>query len=252
MESSISDWQIVERKLRRTPYIACLAGFAAVALGVWFPFSVGILVVAAGTGVVSFAFGWWRMHSRRDILIFDPGLQYTFGLPLVILVSAKNGGFAAAALVAAQCMAVCTFTWTGLFALFRRQLVRTLKRYEILSLTGADRSPLSLWERRLSFAIFGESDFQYARFANVQMPRWYRISARVVRAMGFLIFLASAWQMTREGSSVSVWLMGALVGVLVLALPSLPKAYIEQRNRLRGLRDGSFKEFLESERQKDR
>ena len=97
------------------------------------------------------------------------------------------------------------------------------------------------------------SDSQYERFANVQMPRWYRISAWVVRAVGFLIFLASAWRMTRDDASGSAWpVAGVLVGVLVLALPSLPKAYIEQRNRIRGLRDGSFKKFLEHEQQKNR
>jgi hypothetical protein len=97
------------------------------------------------------------------------------------------------------------------------------------------------------------SDSQYERFANVQMPRWYRITAWVIRVVGFPVFLASAWQMThQDASGSSLPIVGVIVGVLLLALPSLPKAYIEQRNRIRGLRDGSFKEFLEHEQRKDR
>ena len=55
-----------------------------------------------------------------------------------------------------------------------------------------------------------------------------------------------------DGAPGRFGLVGVLVGVLLLALPSLPKAYIEQRNRIRGLRDGSFKEFLENEQGKHR
>ena len=97
------------------------------------------------------------------------------------------------------------------------------------------------------------SDTQYERFANVRMPRWYCVTAWVVRVIAFVIFLASAWQMTHQDASGSSWpIAGVFVGVVLLALPSLPKAYIEQRNRNRGLQDGSFKEFLENERQKNR
>src|SRR6267142_6145873 len=96
------------------------------------------------------------------------------------------------------------------------------------------------------------SDSQYERFANVQMPRWYRIAAWVVRVLGFLIFLVSAWQATHQDISSSPWPMaGIIVGVLLLVLPSLPKAYIEQRNRFRGLRDGSFKKFVENGKRRD-
>jgi len=97
------------------------------------------------------------------------------------------------------------------------------------------------------------SESQYQRFAGVQMPQWYRITAWVVRVVGFLVFLISAWHMTHQGAPVSSWpIGGVLVGVLLLDLPSLPKAYIEQRNRIRGLRDGSFKEFLKNEQRKNR
>jgi hypothetical protein len=97
------------------------------------------------------------------------------------------------------------------------------------------------------------SDSQYERFANVQMPRWYRVTAWVVRVVGFLTFLVSAWQMTQQDASGWSWpIGGVLVGVILLALPSLPKAFIEQRIRIRGLRDGSFKEYLENEQRKNR
>jgi|SRR5438094_7046541 len=97
------------------------------------------------------------------------------------------------------------------------------------------------------------SDSHHERFANVRMPQWYRISAWVVRVIGFLIFLASAWYVTHADASGPAWPMaGVLVGIVLLILPSLPKAYIEQRNRIRGLRDGSFKKFLEDEKQKTR
>ena len=96
------------------------------------------------------------------------------------------------------------------------------------------------------------SDSLHDRFANVRMPQWYRISAWVVRAVGLLIVVISTWRMSREDSAASTWCAaGVLIGVLLLALPSLPKAYLEQRNRIRGLRDGSFKKFLDEE-QKNR
>jgi hypothetical protein len=96
------------------------------------------------------------------------------------------------------------------------------------------------------------SKTQHDRFANVQMPRWYRISAWIVRAVAFLILVVSAWVMTHQDATGSSWpIVGVIVGVLLLVLPSLPKAYIEQRNRIRGLRDGSFKEFLENEQRKN-
>jgi hypothetical protein len=79
------------------------------------------------------------------------------------------------------------------------------------------------------------------------------MTAWVVRVVGFLIFLVCAWQMTHQDATGSPWPMaGVLGGVLLVALPSLPKAYIEQRNRIRGLRDGSYNAFLESEQRKNR
>ena len=95
------------------------------------------------------------------------------------------------------------------------------------------------------------SDSQYNRFVNVKMPRWNRTVAWVVRIIGLVIFLVFLWEETREETSGSTWPMaGVLIGASLLVLPSLPKAYIEQRNRVRGLRDGSFKQFLKNEQRK--
>jgi hypothetical protein len=74
-----------------------------------------------------------------------------------------------------------------------------------------------------------------------------------MRAIGLLLLLGCAWLMTHSDASGPRWpIAGGIVGVLLLILPSLPKAYIEQRNRIRGLRDGSFKEVLDSEQRKNR
>jgi hypothetical protein len=99
-------------------------------------------------------------------------------------------------------------------------------------------------------AVMRETPHQ--RFANVQMPKWYRISAWIVRAVAFLILVVSAWVMKHQDATGSSWpIAGVIIGVLLLVLPSLPKAYIEQRNRIRGARDGSFQEFLKDEQRND-
>ena len=96
------------------------------------------------------------------------------------------------------------------------------------------------------------SETPQQRFTNVQMPRLYRISAWIVRVLAFLILVGSAWVMTHQDAIGSSWpTAGVIVGVLLLVLPSFPKAYIEQRNRNRGLRDGSFQEFLKDEQSKN-
>jgi len=120
--------------------------------------------------------------------------------------------------------------------------------------SGAPFTPRPcFWRRLLSKTLSVMSDADRERFTNVQMPRWYRITAWIVRVAGFIVCLSSGWQMTHQEASASSWpLAGVFVGAALLGLPSLPKAFIEQRNRIRGLKDGSFNEFLKHERQKDR
>ncbi len=89
------------------------------------------------------------------------------------------------------------------------------------------------------------------RFKNVQMPRWYGVVAVVARVGGFVALVGSVWLHLNSRLSGSVWLaVGLFGGIALLLLPSLPKAYLEQRNRIRGLRDGSFQEFLDEQNTK--
>jgi len=84
------------------------------------------------------------------------------------------------------------------------------------------------------------------RFRNVQMPPWYRIAAGVARVAGFVVLVGSAWlHLNSSFGGSGLLALGFFGGLALLILPSLPKAYLEQRNRLRGLRDGSFQEYLD-------
>lgn len=90
------------------------------------------------------------------------------------------------------------------------------------------------------------------RFRNVQMPQWYRVCAVVMRVVGFVSVAVSVWSLNHSNPSSSAWLaIGFFGGLTLLILPSLPKAYLEQRNRIRGLRDGSFQEFIEKRKTKE-
>jgi hypothetical protein len=86
---------------------------------------------------------------------------------------------------------------------------------------------------------------------NVPMPVWYRICAAVARVVGFALLVGSAWLHINSYATNSVCLaIGFFGGLALLILPSLPKAYLEQRNRMRGLRDGSFQEFIDDQKSK--
>lgn len=83
------------------------------------------------------------------------------------------------------------------------------------------------------------------------MPPWYRVTAVIARVAGFVAVVCSAWLHLNSSSGGSGWLaLGFFGGLALLILPSLPKAYLEQRNRLRGLRDGSFQEYLDEQHSK--
>ena len=87
---------------------------------------------------------------------------------------------------------------------------------------------------------------QHRQFFDVPMPGWYVPASYVVRIIGFGAFLLCAWRFTHSESVVSPWVFGGVLGgILLMLLPSLPKAFIEQRNRIRGLAGGTFHEHLQ-------
>jgi hypothetical protein len=86
------------------------------------------------------------------------------------------------------------------------------------------------------------------QFRNVPMPRWYRIGAVAGRVLGFVAMVATAWLFLHSSSGGSRWhALAFFAGLALLILPSFPKACLEQRNRLRGLGDGSFQQNLDEQ-----
>jgi hypothetical protein len=80
-------------------------------------------------------------------------------------------------------------------------------------------------------------------FYNVKMPSWYKLTSYIIRILGFSVFVYCLWWFVNY-RDFSIWsVMGFLAGIMFIALPSLPKAYIEQRNIIKGLKDGSFQDY---------
>lgn len=100
--------------------------------------------------------------------------------------------------------------------------------------------------RPLTPTVKNMKDEQHAEFFDAKMPRWYAITALILRFVGFALLIYSVWLLTRPHSSATWPIFGFLIGILLLVLPSLPKAYIEQRNRIRGFRAGSLQEHLKT------
>lgn len=95
------------------------------------------------------------------------------------------------------------------------------------------------------------SSSPHDQFRNVQLPPWFRVTTLVARVAGFVAVVCSAWFHLNSSSGGSGWIaLGFFGGLALLILPSLPKAYLEQRNRLRGMRDGSFQEYLDEQNSK--
>lgn len=92
------------------------------------------------------------------------------------------------------------------------------------------------------------NDTEHQRFFDVTMPKWYRKTALAVRVVGSAIALPCAWLMAHDSPDSSMWsVVGMIAGFLLLLIPSLPKAYIEQQNRIRGLRDGDFQQYFDKQ-----
>lgn len=87
------------------------------------------------------------------------------------------------------------------------------------------------------------------RFFDVQMPRRYCIGAFVFRVLCLAFIVAMlVVNILQEYEDVGTLVLALIVAAGLATLPSLPKALIEQRNRLRGLKDGTMQEFLDLEK----
>ncbi len=79
-----------------------------------------------------------------------------------------------------------------------------------------------------------------------KMPDWYNRIAFLWRGVcfGFVAGYFLAMRMREHDSTISAVFVILFSSILVV-LPSIPKAYIEQRNRIRALRNGSLGDNLE-------
>ena len=86
---------------------------------------------------------------------------------------------------------------------------------------------------------------RHKQFFDVEMPRWYRIlswTIRILCAVSIAVVLIWRSNLGIKATDTAVFI---IIGIaLVAALPSLPKAYIEQKNRLRGLKDGTLQDHI--------
>ena len=91
-----------------------------------------------------------------------------------------------------------------------------------------------------------DTDIQQKNFFNAEMPKWYKIISWIIYticSVGILIIFIISTIFNTVYSTSSVLI---IIGLTVIAmLPSIPKAFIEQRNRIRGIRDGSFQKHLD-------
>ncbi len=87
------------------------------------------------------------------------------------------------------------------------------------------------------------------RFFDVKMPRWFQRASFVFRSVCVSAIATVLVLHYTRGFPDLLMAVGMIIGFAVLlAAPSVPKAFIEQRNRLRGLRDGSLRELMELEK----
>ena len=83
---------------------------------------------------------------------------------------------------------------------------------------------------------------------SVEMPKWYTVSAALFRGvcLGFVLSVAfMQFLFPVPPGDIFVPVIAIIAAAILAALASLPKAWIEQRSRIRGMRDGSMKGFLE-------
>ena len=79
------------------------------------------------------------------------------------------------------------------------------------------------------------------RFYDLKMPRWYCIAAWACRVLGLVTTIGGLLVAVYVSEMESVGgFCCFFIGLILFVLPSLPKAFIEQWNRIKGLQDGSF------------
>jgi len=77
------------------------------------------------------------------------------------------------------------------------------------------------------------------------MPRWYRTLSLAIRVLcAIAIAIVFIWHESLGIKDTGIAALIVIFIALAAALMSLPKAVIEQRNRNRGLKDGTFQEYL--------
>jgi hypothetical protein len=84
---------------------------------------------------------------------------------------------------------------------------------------------------------------------NIEMPRWWDRVAFLWRGLclGFFLgYLFGAWAPPSTNSTTSMVVVA--VALVLAALPTLPKAWIEQRNRIRAARSGTLMQEVERRR----
>lgn len=90
------------------------------------------------------------------------------------------------------------------------------------------------------------------RFDNVTMPRWYGIAAWTCRILGLATAVGGLLSFVYLSKMESAeWFYCFFIGLILLVLPSLPKASIEQWNRINGRRDGSLLADVTEKRDKE-
>jgi hypothetical protein len=93
---------------------------------------------------------------------------------------------------------------------------------------------------------------QHKHFFDVEMPPWYRYGALALRILCLLAIVAVVVWRNVFGIREAHVAAFVVIGIAVVAmLPSIPKAWIEQRNRLRGLKDGSLDRYLKNANNKN-
>ena len=89
----------------------------------------------------------------------------------------------------------------------------------------------------------------HQRFFDVQMPDWFKRASLAFRGCcAAAIAVVLALHFSRGVPEVMITVLIVIGLAVLMALPSIPKAFIEQRNRIRGLRDGTMQELIELEK----